>query len=121
MKSPCKHFGQLAARLSAALVLIGIASTPLHAEQESSLAVTVGSQSEELRRSLLLPQHGQSMTSVEDLLGPPEQSETVGNPAITTWRYRDMTVYFEENVVLRAVVHHRPQQTQTTDLARQAQ
>ena len=30
-----------------------------------------------------------------------------------------MTVYFEGNVVLRAVVHHRPQESQATDIARQ--
>ena len=113
MKSPCKLSGQLTRKLStrklstrklstrklltsklltgklcAALALLSAISTCLYAEQQSSLAITVGSQSEELRRSLLLPQHGQSMTSVEDLLGPPEQSETVGNPTITTWRYR---------------------------------
>ena len=121
MKSPCKLYQPLAFLALFALSATPAISAPVETTEQDSIAILVGSQSEDLRRTLLLPKHGQSKASVEDLLGSPEQSETVGKPAITTWRYKDMTVYFEDNVVLRAVVHHRPPEEQTTEVAQQKQ
>lgn len=91
----------LAMHLSAEIVL---EST----KPNDTIAVPVGSQSEDLRSTLLMPEYGQSMQSVEDRLGPPQAADTVGTPPITTWKYKDMTVYFEGKTVLRTVVHHKP-------------
>ena len=120
MKSPCKLYKHVPFLTLLPLYSSLVMSAPVDSAQQDSIAILVGSQSEDLRRTLLLPKQGQSKTSVEDLLGPPEQSKTIGKPAITTWRYKDMTVYFEGNTVLRAVVHHRLQEEQTTAVAQQA-
>ena len=106
-------------RLSKSLLLIpliGFIISPAIAATEP-LAIPVGSQSEDLRRTLLLPERGQSMESVRDRLGDPQTADTIGQPAITTWKYQDMTVYFESTTVLRTVVHHRPQTERATSLA----
>ncbi|MGI9274720.1 MAG: hypothetical protein ACR2PT_07720 [Endozoicomonas sp.] len=106
-------------RLSKSLLLIPLLglTTSMAFATSKPLAIPVGSQSEELRRTLLLPERGQSMESVRNRLGDPQAADTIGQPAITTWKYQDMTVYFEGTTVLRAVVHHRPQTTQPTTLA----
>ncbi len=87
------------------------------ASASDSIAVPVGSQSAELRSTILVPGWGESMQSVEDRLGSPQASETIGKPAITSWVYQDMTVYFEGALVLRTVVHHKSVQPEPTSLA----
>ncbi len=106
--------------LALSMTLLGLVSFNQHAfaaEPADTIAVPVGSQSAELRSTVLLPERGQSMDSVKDRLGPPEISETVGKPAITSWKYQDMTVYFEGKTVLRAVVHPNFQQAEPTAVA----
>ena len=83
-----------------------------------SIAVPVGSQSAELRSTILVPNWGESMQSVEDRLGPPQASDTIGKPAITSWTYDDMTVYFEGRTVLRTVLHHQKNKPESTTIAR---
>ncbi|WP_257274190.1 hypothetical protein [Endozoicomonas sp. SESOKO4] len=106
--------------LALSMTLLGLGSLNLNAfaaEAGDSIAVPVGSQSAELRSTVLLPERGQSMESVRDRLGSPEVSETVGKPAITKWQYQDMTVYFEDKTVLRAVVHPNFQKAEPTAVA----
>ncbi|USE38950.1 outer membrane protein assembly factor BamE [Endozoicomonas sp. SCSIO W0465] len=76
----------------------------------SIITVPVGSQSQQLRQTLALPEHGQTMDEVREMLGSASQTETIGEPAITRWYYPDqkLTVYFEGNRVLRSVVHNMP-------------
>ncbi|MRI35249.1 phosphodiesterase [Endozoicomonas sp. OPT23] len=85
---------------------------------QDSIAVPVGSQSAELRSTILIPKWGESMQSVEDRLGVPQGSETIGKPAITSWVYADITVYFEGKTVLRTVVHHKKTESTGTSIAR---
>ena len=75
---------------------------------EGITVTPVGSQSRQLRQSLALPEHGHTMDKVREMLGNASQTETIGDPAITRWYYPDqkLTVYFEGNRVLRAVVHN---------------
>ena len=105
--------------LKSTLLLVALA--PTIAFSADSISVPVGSQSEELRRTILLPEYGQSMQSVEERLGAPELSDTIGQPAITKWRYKDMTVYFEGKTVLRTVVHFKPEDPAKTAIATKTQ
>ncbi|WP_083232500.1 hypothetical protein [Endozoicomonas atrinae] len=84
--------------------------TPESPHSDGTIIVPVGSQSQQLRQSLALPEHGQTMDEVRQILGNASQTETIGEPAITRWYYPDqkLTVYFEGNRVLRSVVHNAP-------------
>ncbi|WP_152558938.1 hypothetical protein [Endozoicomonas numazuensis] len=106
--------------LTLSMTLLGLSSFSLQAfsaEKGDSIAVPVGSQSAALRSTVLIPERGQSMQSVKDRLGSPELTETVGKPVITTWKYKDMTVYFEDKTVLRTVVHPNQKSTKPTTVA----
>ncbi len=74
--------------------------------ESSTITISVGNQSLALREQLQLPQQNQSMHKVLDMLGEPNNVIAVGKPKITRWIYDNMTVYFEGDQVLRAVVHH---------------
>lgn len=51
-----------------------------------------------------LPHTGMSMQQVDSLFGEPaEKLDSVGKPPITTWRYADFNVYFENQRVLHSV------------------
>ncbi len=53
------------------------------------------------------PTRGMAMANVEQRFGPPAyKSPWVGDPPITRWAYDQFTVYFENDRVIRAVVHH---------------
>ncbi len=52
------------------------------------------------------PKRGISKSQVRKKFGEPSSmSGPVGEPPISTWRYENMTVYFEYNHVVHAVVH----------------
>ncbi len=72
------------------------------------IKVPVGSQSQQMRQSLSLPEHGQSMDEVRKMLGNASQTETIGEPPITRWYYpeQQLTVYFEGKRVLRSVIQN---------------
>ncbi|MGI9281518.1 MAG: hypothetical protein ACR2PX_18065 [Endozoicomonas sp.] len=105
--------------LTLSMTLVGLSSLSLQASavEGDTLSVPVGSQSAELRSTVLLPERGQSMQSVKDRLGAPDVTETVGKPVITQWRYQDMTVYFEDKTVLRTVVHPNLKKAEPTAVA----
>ena len=55
---------------------------------------------------LLRPTHGMSMLQVEKKYGEPvKKHEPIGEPPITRWDYKKYAVYFEKNIVLRAVIN----------------
>ena len=64
----------------------------------------------EAARSMDLPQHGESMNSVEKRFGAPSQRHApVGGdhpqrPPITRWDYPEFSVYFEHSHVVNAVL-----------------
>ncbi len=50
------------------------------------------------------PQRGMHMSAVEQQFGAPvTRHETVGQPPITRWDYRDFSVFFERDIVIHAV------------------
>lgn len=71
-----------------------------------SLKVPVGQQG--APQVLTTPQHGQTAGLVETQFGAPITERSVGKPVISVWEYADFWVYFEEGVVLRSVLRHRP-------------
>ncbi|HQU16706.1 MAG: hypothetical protein B7Z66_06860 [Chromatiales bacterium 21-64-14] len=53
------------------------------------------------------PTRGLTMAQVEKTYGAPEQKlPAVGKPPITRWVYKNYTVYFEDQYVIRAVLDH---------------
>ena len=51
------------------------------------------------------PTRGMNMDQVRNQWGSPlAESQPVGEPPITSWRYSGFTVYFEYNTVLHSVV-----------------
>lgn len=80
-------------------------------QSDGTVMIPVGNQSHQLRQSLLLPEYGQTMTSVKEMLGTPQETDTIGTPVITRWHYPELnlTVYFEGNRVLRSVIHNTPE------------
>ncbi|MFK0570909.1 hypothetical protein [Endozoicomonas sp.] len=78
---------------------------------DGTIMIPVGSQSHQLRQSLSLPEHGQTMEMVKEMLGVPQKTDVIGEPVITRWHYpeHNLTIYFESNRVLRSVVNNTPQ------------
>ena len=73
------------------------------------IQIPVGSQAPE-NQSLPRPVCGMSTDSVLEQFGLPEsQSEPIGNPPISIWRYPSCSVYFESATVIHSVLTHRPQ------------
>ena len=72
--------------------------------------VPVGSQSMSIRQSRTLPKLGQTMDAVKQLLGDPKRTESIGKPVITRWFYpqHNLTIYFEDQRVLRSVLENLP-------------
>jgi len=53
-----------------------------------------------------MPKRGTTMTQVRQQFGEPMMVKgPVGKPAITTWRYHDISVYFEGRWVIDTVVN----------------
>lgn len=58
--------------------------------------------------SLTVPGRGMTMEQVEARFGAPnEKIPAVGEPPIARWVYGNYTVYFERDIVLHSVTHHR--------------
>lgn len=58
--------------------------------------------------SKTVPGRGMTMEQVEARFGDPkEKVPAVGDPPITRWNYGWYTVYFERNIVLDSVIHHK--------------
>lgn len=65
--------------------------------------VPVGEQSQ--ASAIARPLAGMKKDDVEEKFGAPlERKGPVGEPPISSWEYRDFTVYFEYNTVLHTVV-----------------
>lgn len=71
--------------------------------QADQVRVPVGEQSQ--GSSIARPLAGMKKTDVEEKFGMPlERKGPVGEPPISSWEYRDFTVYFEYNTVLHSVI-----------------
>lgn len=74
------------------------------------LQIPVGQQGS-FEHEQALPQFGERKISVLERFGLADQEHpAVGQPPISRWDYRDFSVYFERDVVINSVRHHRPQQ-----------
>ncbi len=55
--------------------------------------------------SVTLPHNSQTKDEVREQFGEPQkQVEAVGNPPISRWEYEKFTVFFENDLVLHAVL-----------------
>ncbi len=81
--------------VSLSLSTLGLASTT------ANLAV---SQPTPPTEAMTLPSSGTNMQQVASVFGQPaEKLPSIGKPPITTWRYADFNVYFENQRVLHSV------------------
>jgi hypothetical protein len=56
--------------------------------------------------SMELPKNGQNKAAIEAKFGAPVQKQAeVGDPPISSWKYKDYSVYFEYDLVLFTVLH----------------
>jgi hypothetical protein len=86
--------------LLAALLLFGATT----AAADTLLMETINTSPKDLAR----PTTGQNMDQVKSRYGKPTNVlPAVGDPPITRWVYGDFTVYFEHNLVITSVVHHK--------------
>ncbi len=67
------------------------------------LQVSVGQQGDQ---SLQRPINGMNIETVEMKYGAPEIIKgPIGDPPITTWEYKNFSVYFEYELVIHTVLH----------------
>jgi hypothetical protein len=86
--------------LLAALLLFGATS----AAADTLLMDTIAKTPKDLAR----PGTGLNMDQVKSRYGKPNNIlPAVGDPPITRWVYAGFTVYFEHNLVITTVVHHK--------------
>lgn len=90
-------------KLAILLLASGLSFGANPAIQAEEVKVPVGAQKQS---NVETPKRGSLMTHVRKKFGEPKSvSGPVGEPPITTWRYDKMTVYFEHEHVVHAVVH----------------
>lgn len=71
-----------------------------------TIPVTEQGKNSEIER----PLGGMSKEEVKAHWGEPNSiREAVGSPPISSWVYKDFTVYFEDDFVLHSVMNHRTQ------------
>jgi len=64
--------------------------------------------SQQGEQSIQTPRNGLSKEKTQAIFGEPLQKiSPVGEPPISKWVYPDFTVYFENNIVLHAVLNRR--------------
>ena len=84
--------------------LLMLVATPLYAE-----TLMVGEQVQVKPPGIEVPQRGSTMAQVEAKYGAPrEKHAAVGKPPITRWDYDALSVYFENDRVIHAVVPGAP-------------
>ncbi len=89
--------------LAVVLLASGLSFGANQALKADEVKVPVGAQA---KSQVQTPKRGISKSKVRQQFGEPSSvSGPVGQPPITTWRYNKMTVYFEYNHVIHAVVH----------------
>jgi hypothetical protein len=85
-------------------LLLTLVASPLFAE-----TLMVGDQVQVKAPGVEVPQRGLTMAQVEARFGAPrEKHAAVGNPPITRWDYGGLSVYFERDRVIHAVVPGAP-------------
>ncbi len=90
-------------KLAVLLLASGLGFGANSAVQADEVRVPVGAQKQS---SVETPKRGISKSQVRKKFGEPSSVKgPVGSPPITTWHYGNMTVYFEYNHVVHAVVH----------------
>jgi len=92
-----RHFG--------IIMVLGLAlGLPFGAATGDTLLVD----SVQSRTEIARPERGMNMDNVLQQYGEPaSRSGPVGKPPISTWRYGDFVVYFENRTVIHSVVVHK--------------
>lgn len=86
-------------------VLVLIGTQGAHAER---VVIPVSQQVNDVASDLVLPSNGMSKEVVIENYGEPvKRIPAVGTPKIGRWEYTDYYVYFENDIVLHAVVKHQ--------------
>ena len=94
--------------LTAVLVLMSVVAGFVSAQAEV-FHIPVGQQAPE-KHDLPRPPCGMSQDAVLEQFGLPEgQTEAVGEPPLSNWRYSNYTVYVESETVIHSVLTHPPQ------------
>ncbi|WP_163833929.1 hypothetical protein [Spartinivicinus ruber] len=75
----------------------------------SAQELTVG-QHAQVSQNQSQPRHGMKQQDVLTQYGQPSEKTAVGNPVISTWRYANFTVYFENDTVLHSVANRTSQE-----------
>ena len=74
-----------------------------HGVLADDLKMPIGSQGDQ---TMTRPINGMTKANVEQRFGAPESMKgPVGEPPISTWKYRSYTVYFEYDRVIHTVLH----------------
>lgn len=87
--------------------------TIVNAEQ---IKIPIGQQT--TQDTVKMPVKGMTKERVQTVFGEPmETTAAKGQPPISSWKYKDFVVYFENNHVIHSVTVFKPQQEQiiTTD------
>ena len=85
-------------------LLLALVATPLYAE-----TLVVGDQVQVKPPDMEVPARGSTMAQVEAKFGAPrERHAAVGRPPITRWDYAGLSVYFENDRVIHAVIPGAP-------------
>jgi hypothetical protein len=94
-------------------LLLTLVATPLFAE-----TLVVGDQVQVKPPGVEVPARGSTMAQVEAKFGAPrEKHAAVGKPPITRWDYDAVSVYFESDRVIHAVVPGAPPVVAAPDTA----
>ncbi len=74
------------------------------AAQAETIQISVSKQAPH-KQVIDRPANGMNKNDVERIYGPPREiTETIGNPPISMWIYKDFSVYFEYDLVLHTVL-----------------
>ena len=94
-------------------LLLTLVATPLYAE-----TLVVGDQVQVKPPGMEVPARGSTMAQVEAKFGAPrERHAAVGKPPITRWDYSGLSVYFESDRVIHAVIPGAPPVVAAPDAA----
>ena len=103
---------KISALIMASAIAATLATAPLSLAQ--TLEVSVSKQAPELQ-TISRPHNGMNKAEVEQIFGSPQAiNDSVGEPPISSWSYRQFTVYFENDTVLHSVLRKAPSAEQTS-------
>lgn len=99
--------GYLYTIIATSSIMIAALSTAAHAEQ---IKIPIGQQTA-AQPAVTMPIKGTTKARVQAAFGEPlSTTPAKGKPAISSWKYTDFVVYFENDHVIHSVQIFKPQQ-----------